>query len=68
MGIPLVQDAEDVRRDCFMDERRSQQYWNVSLSDLSHDEDGEYNNTEAGGKKSRLPRCNDLSEIIPCHG
>ena len=50
MGIPLVQDAEDVRRDCFMDERRSQQYWNVSLSDLSHDEDGEYNNTEAGGK------------------
>ena len=61
MGIPLVQDAEDVRRDCFMDERRSQQYWNVSLSDLSHDEDDDYNytliqliqlynNTEAGGK------------------
>ena len=51
MGIPLGgKMVSEMRRDCFMAERRSQQYWNVSLSDLSHDEDDEYNNTEAGGK------------------
>ena len=51
--------VSEMRRDCFMAERRSQQYWNVSVAPGSQWK--KICNQSSSG-------CGKISDLIPRHG